>query len=55
MARYDFLSCRRQRQVRVYEALSPAFAGSIDETALSQGSRPGLYAAVRYADSKPTI
>ncbi|MEQ1604757.1 MAG: hypothetical protein ABL999_07795 [Pyrinomonadaceae bacterium] len=41
--------------MRVYEDLSPAFAGSIDETALSQGSRPGLYAAVRYADSKPTI
>ncbi|MEQ1603893.1 MAG: hypothetical protein ABL999_03410 [Pyrinomonadaceae bacterium] len=55
MAGYDFLSCRRQRQERVYGDLSPSFAGSIDETTLSQGSRPGLYAAVRYADSKKAM
>ncbi|MEQ1605536.1 MAG: hypothetical protein ABL999_11775 [Pyrinomonadaceae bacterium] len=45
MARYDFLSCRRQRQVRVYEDLSPAFAGSIDETTFPRAHALGFMLA----------
>ncbi|MEQ1606267.1 MAG: hypothetical protein ABL999_15510 [Pyrinomonadaceae bacterium] len=42
MARYDFLSCRRQRHVRVYEDLSPAFAGLIDETTFPRAHALGF-------------